>query len=104
MVEHWGGNSRFYIISGHAFAAVYVGDLSMDTLDVANALNSYYGTSTRYSWFVDDLGYWIIADGTSSQYLGGLPYNGVATDASGGWDIRNTEYLYITDIYPDYPE
>jgi transglutaminase-like putative cysteine protease len=104
VVEHWGGNSRFYIITGHAFAGVYVGGPQMDTLAVANALNAYYGTSTRFCWFKDDLGYWIIADGTSSQYLGGLPYGGVAVDDQGGWDISGTDYLYITDIYPDYPE
>ncbi len=104
IIEHWGGNSRFYIITGHAFAAVYVGGPQMDTLSVANALNDYYGTSTRYSWFKDDLGYWIIADGTSSQFLGGLPYGGVAVDTQGSWDIEGTEYLYITDIYPGYPE
>ncbi len=104
VIEHWGGNSRFYIITGHAFAAVYVGGPQMETLSVANALNDYYGTSTRYSWFKDDLGYWIIADGTSSQFLGGLPYGGVAVDTQGGWDIEGTEYLYITDIYPGYPE
>ncbi len=104
VIEHWGGNSRFYIISGHAFSAAYVGGPEMDTLAVANALNNYYGTSARYSWFKDDKGYWIILDGTSSQYVGGLPYNGVAIDNQGGWDIIDTEYLYITDIYPDYPE
>ena len=104
VIEHWGGNSRFYIISGHAFAAAYVGGPEMDTLAVANALNKYYGTSARYSWFKDDKGYWIILDGTSSQYIGGLPYNGVAIDNQGGWDISDTEYLYITDIYPNYPE
>jgi hypothetical protein len=104
VVEHWGGNSRFYIISGHAFAAVYLGPPEMDTNAVANALNKFYGTSARYSWFRDGMGYWIIADGTASQYLGGLPYNGVATDLQGGWDIKDTEYLYVTDIYPNYPE
>jgi transglutaminase-like putative cysteine protease len=104
VVEHWGGNARFYIISKHAFAAVYVGPPEMDTNAVASSLNTFYGTSTRYSWFKDDLGYWIIADGTASQHLGGLPYNGVATDLQGGWDIKDTEYLYITDVYPDYPE
>jgi hypothetical protein len=104
VVEHWGGNAQFYIITGHAFAAVYMGPRTMDTNPVVQALDSYYGTSARYSWFVDELGYWIIADGTSSQYLGGLPYNGVATDMQGGWDIQGTEYLYITDIYPEYPE
>jgi hypothetical protein len=104
VVEHWGGNAQFYIITGHAFAAVYVGPRTMDVNPVVGALDTYYGTSARYSWFVDELGYWIIADGTSSQYLGGLPYNGVATDMQGGWDIEETEYLYITDIYPGYPE
>ena len=104
VVEHWGGNARFYIISKHAFAAVYVGGPEMDTQAAATALNRFYGTALRYSWFKDDLGYWIIADGTSSQFLGGLPYNGVATDAQGGWDIQDTEYLYVTDIYPGYPE
>jgi hypothetical protein len=104
VVEHWGGNAQFYIISRHAFAAVYLGPTTMDQNAVVNALGMYYGTTPRYAWFVDELGYWIIADGTSSQYLGGLPYNGVATDLEGGWDIENTEYLYITDIYPGYPE
>lgn len=104
VVEHWGGNAQFYIITKHAFAAVYLGLRTMDVNAVVDALDSYYGTSARYSWFVDDLGYWIIADGTSSQYLGGLPYNGVATDMQGGWDIEDTDYLYITDIYPHYPE
>ncbi len=104
VVEHWGGNARFYVISRHAFAAVYVGPPGMDTNGAANALNRFYGTSLRYSWFVDPLGHWIIADGTASQFLGGLPYNGVATDAQGGWDIQDTEYLYITDIYPGYPQ
>jgi hypothetical protein len=104
VVEHWGGNSQFYIITKHAFASVYIGPPDMDVDPVVRALDDYYGTSARYSWFVDDLGYWIIADGTSSQYIGGLPYGGVATDMQGGWDIDNTEYLYITDIYPHYPE
>ncbi|NIP35510.1 MAG: hypothetical protein GWN18_11195, partial [Thermoplasmata archaeon] len=104
VVEHWGGNAQFYIITKHAFAAVYLGPRTMDEDAVLDALGMYYGTSPRYAWFVDDLGYWIIADGTSSQYLGGLPYGGVATDAQGGWDIENTEYLYVTDIYPGYPE
>ncbi|MCK4971268.1 MAG: hypothetical protein KAS77_12085, partial [Thermoplasmata archaeon] len=90
VIEHWGGNSRFYIISGHAFAAAYVGGPSMDTLAVANTLNKFYGTSARYSWFKDDMGYWLILDGTSSQYAGGLPYNGVAIDNQGGWDIADT--------------
>ena len=76
VIEHWGGNSRFYIISGHAFAAAYVGGPEMDTLAVANALNMFYGTSARYSWFKDDKGYWIILDGTSSQYAGGLRGSG----------------------------
>lgn len=104
VVEHWGGNAKFYIITKHAFAAVYLGPPSMDINPMVDALDAYYGTQARYSWFVDDLGYWIIADGTSSQYLGGLPYGGVATDMQGGWDIENTEYLYVTDIYPNYPE
>ena len=104
VVEHWGGNARFYVISKHAFAAVYVGGTDMDTVATASALDRFYGTSVRYSWFRDELGYWIIADGTASSFLGGLPYNGVATDLQGSWDIRDTEYLYITDIYPDYPE
>jgi len=104
VVEYWGGNAQFYIITSHAFAAVYLGPRTMDTNPVVDALGMYYGTSARYSWFVDDLGYWIIADGTSSQYLGGLPFNGVATDNQGGWDIEKTDYLYITDIYPEYPE
>jgi hypothetical protein len=104
VVEHWGGNAQFYIISQHAFAGVYIGPATMDVQAVVDALGMYYGTSPYYSWFVDDLGYWIIADGTSGQYLGGLPYGGVATDAQGGWDIDGTEYLYITDIYPGYPE
>jgi hypothetical protein len=104
VVEHWGGNAQFYIITSHAFAAVYLGPRSMDVDPAVSALDSYYGTSPSYSWFVDDLGYWIIADGTSSQYLGGLPYNGVATDMQGGWDIEKTDYLYVTDIYPGYPE
>ena len=104
VVEHWGGNAQFYIISQHAFAGVYIGPATMDVQAVVDALGMYYGTSPYYSWFVDELGYWIIADGTSGQYLGALPYGGVATDAQGGWDIDGTEYLYITDIYPGYPE
>ena len=104
VVEHWGGNAQFYIITKHAFAGVYLGPRTMDQDSVVDALSMYYGTSPRSAWFVDDLGYWIIADGTSSQYLGGLPYNGVATDSQGGWDIENTEYLYVTAIYPGYPE
>jgi hypothetical protein len=92
VVEHWGGNAQFYIITSHAFAAVYVGPRTMDVNPVVGALDTYYGTSARYSWFVDELGYW------------SLPYNGVATDMQGGWDIEETEYLYITDIYPYYPE
>jgi transglutaminase-like putative cysteine protease len=104
VVEHWGGNARFYIISKHAFAAVYLGPADMDTNAVASSLNTFYGTSARYSWFKDNLGYWIIADGTASQHLGGLPYNGIATDLQGGWDITDTEYLYVTDVYPNYPD
>jgi transglutaminase-like putative cysteine protease len=104
VVEHWGGNAQFYIITKHAFAGVYIGPRTMDVNAVVDALDLYYGTSPYFSWFVDDLGYWIIADGTSGQYLGGLPYGGVATDNQGGWDIDETEYLYITDIYPGYPE
>ncbi len=104
VVEHWGGNARFYVISRHAFAAVYLGPTDMNTEALTQAMGNYYGTAVRAAWFVDDLGYWIIADGTSAQYLGGLPYNGVATDLSGGWDIQETEYLHVVDIYPDYPK
>jgi transglutaminase-like putative cysteine protease len=104
VVEHWGGNARFYVISRHAFAAIYLGPTDMNTEALTEAMGNYYGTAVRAAWFVDDLGYWIIADGTSAQYLGGLPYHGVATDLSGGWDIQETEYLHVVDIYPDYPE
>jgi len=100
VVERWGGNSRFYVISQHAFTAVYLGPPTLDTALAVGALTRYYGTAARYAWYVDDLGYWVIADGTSSQYLGGLPYNGVATDIEGGWDITPTEYLYVTDVVP----
>ncbi len=103
VIEHWGGNSRFYVITKHAFAAVYLGPPTMDTASAVGALTRYYGTSARYAWFVDELGYWAIADGTSSQYLGGLPYNGVATDTAGAWDISPTEYLYVTDVVPGVP-
>ena len=102
VVKHWGGDARFYIISKHAFAGIYLGPPGMDETAVATALNMFQGTAARYAWFKDALGYWIIADGTSSLYLGGLPYNGVATDLLGGWDIEAAEYLYITDIVPGY--
>jgi len=100
VVELWGGNTRFYVITQHAFAAVYLGPPTMDSGAAAAALTRYHGTSARYAWFVDDLGYWVIADGTSSQFLGGLPFNGVATDTAGSWDISPTEYLYVTDVVP----
>jgi hypothetical protein len=102
VVKHWGGDVRFYVITKHAFAGIYLGPPGMNETGVAAALNMFQGTSARYAWFKDALGYWVIADGTSSLYLGGLPYNGVATDLQGGWDIKGTEYLYITDIVPDY--
>jgi len=104
VVKHWGGDARFYVITKHAFAGIYLGPPEMDETAVAAAFNMFQGTSARYAWFKDTLGYWVIADGTSSLYLGGLPYNGVATDLQGGWDIKGTEYLYITDIVPGYPK
>jgi len=100
VVARWGGDSRFYVISQHAFSAIYLGPPTMNTSLAVGALTRYCGTAARYAWYVDDLGYWIIADGTSSQYLGGLPFNGVATDTEGGWDIGSTDYLYVTDIVP----
>ncbi len=103
VVEHWGGNARFYVITDHAFAAVYLGPPTMDANAAVAALSRYYGGSARYAWFKDGLGHWLIADGTTAQYLGGLCYNGAPTDTSGSWDITGTEYLYITDIYPGYP-
>jgi transglutaminase-like putative cysteine protease len=103
VVEHWGGDARFDVITDHAFAAIYLGPPDMDANAAVAALSGFYGGSARFAWFKDTLGHWLIADGTTAQYLGGLCYNGVPTDTSGSWDITGTEYLYITDIYPDYP-
>ena len=112
MITSISGTTRVYLTDTHAFAAVYIG--ASDTIrdGILEAMDTYYGTKLSYTWFEDDLGFWLVLDPISSMHSGGLPLGSepvsalsssvLSTGTSDGttypWEFSETETLYIIDV------
>ena len=101
MAEHEGGISRIYLTADHAFAAIYVGNTSSDMDRAAADVREYYGIAVRIHYFLDDNGYWLIADPLGSFHLGGLAVGQSPTEFEGSyWNATFTESetIYSIDV------
>jgi hypothetical protein len=97
MVARAGGTARVYLTIDHAFAAVYVGNTSMDLADATDDVRAYYGTDVNVHAFSDELGYWMVADPLGSFYMGGLAVNQTPMNEHlGTW---NTTFPTSDDIH-----
>ncbi len=106
MVNSIGGTSRMYLIEGHAFAAVYIGNTTQDLQTTEESISAYYNTELKIYYLEDETGYWVIADPLGSFYFGGSPVG--AAPVSGGddweWTFEETEIVHAIDITGIVPE
>lgn len=93
LIKSMNGTVRFIVIEKHAFSAVYVGK---DIKSFKKSCEIYYDTPVKITYFTDEYGYWVIADTTSSLYLGGLPLEGAPTETS--WTFTNTTFVCFVDV------
>ena len=99
-----GGNARFNLIDGHAFATVFVTADPLHTNAVRESVESYYHVSTstlRISYLHDDFGYWMVVDPAGFMYGGGMPslsqppHHPYNTDAR---SIESSTWLKTADV------
>ncbi len=98
MVREIGGTPRMYLIDGHAFAAVYIGNNSEDFQNVSQSIVSWYDTHVEVHAIRDDMGYWVIADPLGSFHFGGLSVSAVPTEFNAGWDWTFNETSAVIGI------
>lgn len=106
MVMELGGTPRLYLIEGHAFAAIYIGNTTSDFDNATDSIVTYYDTNLIIHTISDPEGYWIIADPLGSLYLGGLPVGAAPTDTNtpADWTFDETPVVYAVDITGFVPE
>ena len=100
MVMEMGGTSRIYLIDGHAFAAIYVGNTTDDLGRAIDSIGAYYGQELKIYHLEDETGYWVAADPLGSFYFGGSPV-GTAPTSGGdewGWTFNDTSIVHAIDI------
>ncbi len=88
-----GGNSRIYLTDDHAFAAVYVGN---DTVEIDKAIRTYYNTPATIYFISDGYGEWLILDTVSGFYTGNLPVG--AKPSKMDWDFENSTKITAIDL------
>lgn len=100
IVTALGGNCRINLISGHAFATVYIGDSENDTLLATECVQAYYGTDVPVFWITDELGYWMVIDTAGMCYAGGYPASSEPIDPEGGsiWNFEDDNYIDMIDV------
>lgn len=100
MVHQVGGTPRLFLIDGHAFAGVFIGNTSRELADARDSIMAYYGTELNIHTIDDEKGYWLIADPLGSFYLGGLSVSASPTEYNEGWDwsFDDTPVLHAVDI------
>jgi hypothetical protein len=93
-----GGNARVNLITGHAFATVFVGDISQ-MANVTKAVRAHYGSDMSVLFLRDGTGLWMVVDPVGRPYGGGLPaLSAPATDwSSGQWGPTSGDFLYALD-------
>ncbi len=106
MVNAIGGTSRMYLIEGHAFAAIYVGDTIRDLESAEDSINAYYNADLKIHYLEDETGYWIVADPLGSFYFGGAPVGSAPISGNDGWDwtFDDTDVVHAIDITGVVPE
>ncbi len=100
MVNEIGGTSRMYLIEGHAFAAIYVGNTTGDLRNATESIGAYYDQELKIYHLEDETGYWVIADPLGSFYFGGSPVGAEPTSGgyNWGWTFNETTVVHAIDI------
>ena len=100
MVMEIGGTSRMYLIDGHAFAAIYIGNTTDDLENATNSIAAYYNQELKIYHLEDETGYWVVADPLGSFYFGGPPVGAVPISGGEdwGWTFNDTTVVHAIDI------
>jgi len=98
IIENLGGTPRMNVIAGHAFLTIYIGETEADARDVWDSVEEYYDTSLLPCW-MDDNGFWLVADTLGGLNIGGLPVNSAPTDSNfWEWDFTATMVVSVIPI------
>jgi hypothetical protein len=97
-IGNLGGNARVNLIDGHAFATVFVGQVS-EMVNITRSVRLHYGMEAPALFLSDSVGLWMVVDTVGMQYGGGLPaLSAPAPDwASGQWGPVQGSFLYALD-------
>lgn len=91
-----GGAAKLFMTREHMFASFYAGNRSSFE-QIVEGIRRYYGDLVPVYYVEDEYGYWIILDGTCSNYVGGLPCDAVPYEDN-LWFV-NLEKLTYTEVF-----
>ncbi len=103
LIGELGGNARLNIIDGHAFPKVFIGDNASMVPSVRESIASYYwvnATDLRLTYFIDEIGIWLVIDPVGMPYAGGLPsLSAPSSPISSGdeWTLESATWCHEID-------
>ncbi len=108
LITAMGGSARVIFTDSHAFCSVFIGHDD----SILGRIEERSGSKLAMQVWEDDLGKWLIVEPQSNFLFGWFPVGAVPIELSDaqmylyghsglGWDIPNTDSIYIVDIYLD---
>ena len=95
-IKKLGGASRIFLTKDHMFTTFFAGN-STTFPEIVRGIRDYYGDEIPVYYIKDEIGYWVILDGTCSNYVGGLPCDAVPTREN--FKFVNLTSLRYTEVY-----
>ncbi len=108
LITAMGGSARLIFTDSHAFCSVFIGHDD----SILDRIEERAGSKLAMQVWEDDMGKWLVVEPQSNFLFGWFPVGATPIDLADdqmylyghsglGWDIPNTDSIYIVDIYLD---
>ncbi len=108
LIAAMGGSARLIFTDSHAFCSVFMGHDD----SILDRIEERAGSKLAMQVWEDDLGKWLVVEPQSNFLFGWFPVGAIPIELADGqmylyghsglgWNIPNTDSIYIVDIYLD---